>query len=62
MPALRQPIGWPRNWEDLTAQLARFFSWPPDAVWGLTGSDMLWWCEKANKMTSREAEMRRNGR
>jgi hypothetical protein len=62
MPAISQPVGWPRNWEKLCAQLARFFHWPPDAVWGLSGTDMMFWCARANEMISREAEGRRNGR
>ena len=58
LPGWKTPIGWPGNWEKTGAQLARFFHWPPEAVWGLTGSEMHWWTHRANDMIDAENKVK----
>ena len=41
----------PSNAGELIAQLTKFYGWAPQAGWGLTGAQLLWWCGQANAMT-----------
>jgi hypothetical protein len=44
---------WPERWEDLIAELTRYFSWGPRDAWVLTSRELLWWqaqAERLNKM------------
>jgi hypothetical protein len=44
----------PGNWRDLIADLTRFWGWGPKAAWNLTGTQLLWWTEQANRIAARE--------
>jgi hypothetical protein len=45
---------WPGNWRDLTADLARFWRWGPRECWEITGTELLWWLDQANRIIARE--------
>jgi hypothetical protein len=42
----------------LIADLTRFWGWGPRDAWDLTGTEMLWWAEQANRIQIREREQR----
>ena len=45
---------WPSNWRELAADLAYFWHWQPSETWALTGPELLWWLEQANRIIARE--------
>jgi hypothetical protein len=45
---------WAADWRELTADLARFWHWQPSEAWGITGTELLWWLDQANRIIARE--------
>jgi hypothetical protein len=38
----------------LIADLARYWHWSPQDAWELTGSELVWWLDQANRIVRRE--------
>jgi hypothetical protein len=38
----------------LTADLARFWHWGPVEAFELTGTQLMWWLDQANRIAQRE--------
>jgi hypothetical protein len=38
----------------LIAQLTWFFHWSPRDAWGLTGTEIMWWVEQANRIHAKQ--------
>jgi hypothetical protein len=38
----------------LTADLAHFWHWQPSEAWALTGTELLWWLDQANRIMARQ--------
>ncbi|HSR78765.1 MAG TPA: hypothetical protein VLN57_19475 [Xanthobacteraceae bacterium] len=38
----------------MTADLARWWHWGPQDAWSLTGTQLLWWLDQANRIGARE--------
>ncbi|NPD67303.1 GpE family phage tail protein [Lichenicola cladoniae] len=45
----------PGNWEQLTAQLSKWFGWGPRECWDLPVSEITWWLERANEQAAAQA-------
>lgn len=44
------------------ADLAKFYGWAPESVGALSGTELAWWCDRANELVARaraEGERRR---
>jgi hypothetical protein len=50
---------WPVNWRDLIADVSRFWGWGPRDGWDLTGTELMWWLDQANRIAAREKAGRR---
>ena len=53
---------WPSNWRQLEADLCKFYGWGPDQVSTLTGAEMVWFAEQANRINTKQAEAQASGR
>jgi hypothetical protein len=46
----------------LIADLTRWWGWPPDAAWNMTGSRLMWWLEQQHRIAEREESARGTNR
>lgn len=42
----------------MIADLTRFWGWGPHDAWSLTGTQLMWWLDQANRIAARENEQR----
>ncbi|EHR8986881.1 GpE family phage tail protein [Escherichia coli] len=40
------------DWQDRAAELTWFFHWPPRDAWGLTATEIAWWCDQARRINA----------
>ena len=46
----------------MIADLSRWWHWGPHDGWNLTGTQLMWWLEQANRIAAREREQAEQAR